>query len=215
MKSLDKKLALPVTILAVFSITTGIVCAEILVGVKKGNWIEYQVALTGSPPADHKVTWARMEVTGVQGKVINLNVTTQLANGTLLYESVSLNLETGQLGDDFIIPANLKPYDTFLDQYHGSITITGVEERKYAGATRTVVYASTAQSTYYWDKATGILVEGTSEFPEYTLHSVADKTNIWQPQFFGLEPIVFYAVLLIAATVIIAVTVFLVLRRKK
>jgi len=215
MNTLGEKFALPVAIIAVFLITTGVVCAEILVGVKKGNWIEYQVALTGSPPADHEVTWARMEVTDVQGKAINLDVTSQFANGTILYESVTLNLETGQLGDDFIIPANLNPDDTFIDQYHGSITITGFEERNYAGATRTVVYASTAQSTYYWDKATGILVEGESEFPDYTIHSVAEKTNIWQPQILGLEPTAFYAVLLIAATVIIAVTAFLALRRKK
>ena len=171
--------------------------------------------ITGSPPADHDVTWARMEVVDVQGKSISLNVTTRFVNGTLLYESVPLNLETGQLGDDFIIPADLNPGDVFLDQYQGSITIAGVEERNYAGATRTVVYASTTESTYYWDKATGILVEGASEFPEFTIHSVADKTNIWQPQILGLEPTTFYAVLIIAATVTVAVATFLVLRRKR
>ena len=215
MNTLGKKLALPVTILAIFLIATGMVCAEILVGVKEGYWIEYNATITGSPPADHDVTWARMEVVDVQGKSISLNVTTRFVNGTLLYESVPLNLETGQLGDDFIIPADLNPGDVFLDQYQGSITIAGVEERNYAGATRTVVYASTTESTYYWDKATGILVEGASEFPDFTIHSVADKTNIWQPQILGLEPTTFYAVLIIAAMVTVAVATFLVLRRKR
>jgi hypothetical protein len=215
MDTLGKKLALPVTFLAVFLIATGTVCAEILVVVKKGYWIEYNATLTGSPPADHDVTWARMEVAGVQGKSIGLNVTTRFVNGTLLYESVPLNLEKGQLGDDFIIPADLNPGETFLDQYQGSITITGVEARSYAGATRTVVYASTAESTYYWDKATGILVEGVSEFPDFTIHSVANKTNIWQPQILDSGPTAFYAILIIAATVIVAVAAFLVLRRKR
>ena len=215
MSTLGKKLVLPVTIVAVFLIATEIVCAEILVGVKEGNWIEYNATLTGSPPADHDVTWARMEVADVQGTVISLNVTTQFVNGTILYESVTLNLETGQLGDDFIIPANLNRDDTFLDQYQGSITITGVEERNYAGATRTVVYASTAESTYYWDKATGILVEGASAFPDFTIHSVADKTNLWQPQILDSGPTAFYAILIIIATVIVAVASFLVLRRKR
>jgi thiol:disulfide interchange protein len=215
MKTISKKLILPTTIIAFLLIAAGIVCAAVSVGVQKGNWIEYQVTLTGSPPADHEVTWARMEVTAVQGKTVSLNVTTQFANGTLLYESVTLNLETGQLGDDFIIPANLTTDDTFLDQYHGNITISGVEERTYASATRTVVYASTAQSIYYWDKATGILVEGTSTFEDYTIHSVVDETNMWQPQILGLEPIIVYALLITAAAAVIAVAVLFALRRRK
>jgi hypothetical protein len=212
---LSKKLASTTVISAILLIAAGIACATVSVGVQKDNWIDYTVTLTGSPPADHEVTWARMEVTAVQGEAVSLNVTTQFANGTFLYEDVTLNLETGQLGDDFIIPANLNPGDTFLDQYHGNITISGVEERSYAGATRTVVYASAAQNTYYWDKATGILVEGTSMFPDYTIHSIADKTNMWQPQFFGLEPMVFYALLIVAAAGIVAVAALFVLRRRK
>jgi len=215
MKMLSKKLALTAAISAVLLLAAGIACAAVSVGVQKGNWIEYTVSLTGSPPADHDVTWARMEVTAAQDEAISLNVTTQFANSTYLYEDVTLNLETGQLGDDFIIPANLTAGDMFVDQYHGNITITGIEERSYAGATRTVVYASAAQNAYYWDKATGILVEGTSTFPDYTIHSIADKTNMWQPKIFGLEPTVFYALLITAAAVIVAVAALFALRRRK
>jgi thiol:disulfide interchange protein len=212
---LSTKLAPTATIFAILLLAAGIACAAVAVGVQKGNWIEYTVSLTGSPPADHDVTWAMMEATAVQGETVSLNVTTQFANGTYLYENVTLNLETGQLGDDFVIPANLNAGDMFVDQYHGNITITGVEERNYAGATRTVVYASAAQNAYYWDKATGILVEGTSTFPDYTIHSIADKTNMWQPKIFGLEPTVFYALLITAAAVIVAVAALFALRRRK
>ncbi|MCW4047826.1 MAG: hypothetical protein NWE99_09775 [Candidatus Bathyarchaeota archaeon] len=211
---MNKKPVLPLTVLVVLLLAAKMVCAEVSVGVQQGNWIEYEVTFTGSPPADHRVTWARMEVAAVQGTTINLNVTTKFANGTLFYETVTLNLETGQLGDDFIIPANLNIGDTFLDQYHGNITINGAEERSYAGATRTVVYASTAQNIYYWDKATGILVEGISEFPNYAIHSTTSKTNMWQPQILGLEPAVFYAVLITAITLVLAVAAFLWRRRR-
>lgn len=210
-----KKSLYPLIALTVLLFAAGLVWAEVSVGVQKGNWIEYQVTFTGSPPADHEVIWARMEVATVQGTTINLNVTTEFANGTLLNETVTLNLETGQLGDDFIIPANLNIGDAFLDQYHGNVTISGVEERNYAGVTRTVVYASTAQDTYYWDKATGILVEGIAEFPDYTIHSIADKTNMWQPQILGLEPAIFYAALIVAVAVVLAVAAFLVWQRRK
>jgi len=211
---MDRKLGVVIVLLIVL-FGAGAVLAEILVCVKKGDWIEYQAVFTGTPPAGHEVTWARTEVVNVQGEVISLNITTEFSDGTLLNETITLNLETGQLGDEFIIPANLNKGDAFLDKYHGSITISAVEERTYAGATRTVVSAATAQSTYYWDKATGILVEGISEFPDYTIHTIADKTNIWQPQIFGLAPTVFYALLILAAMLIVAVIAFFAVRRKK
>jgi hypothetical protein len=211
---MDRKLGLIIALLIVL-FGAGAVLAEILVGVKKGDWIEYQAVFTGTPPAGHEVTWARSEVVDVQGKVIDLDITTQFSNGTLLNETITLNLETGQLGDEFIIPANLNKGDTFLDKYHGNITVSAVEERTYAGATRTVLSAATAESTYYWDKATGVLVEGISEFPDYTIHSIADKTNMWQPQIFGLDPTVFYALLILAATAIVTVIALFAVRRKK
>jgi hypothetical protein len=211
---MDRKFGLTITLLIIF-VGIGIVLAEISVGVKKGDWIEYQAVFTGTPPAGHEVTQARTEVVNVQGKVISLNITTEFSDGTLLNETITLNLETGQLGDEFIIPANLNKGDAFLDKYQGNITISAVEERTYADAKRTVVSAATAQSTYYWDKATGVLVEGISELPDYTIHSMVDKTNMWQPQIFGLEPTVFYALLILSATVIVAVIAFFAVRRKK
>jgi hypothetical protein len=193
------------------------ISAEIFVGVKEGDWIEYQINFAGTPPESHDVTWARMEIVSVQGSSINLNVTTEFSNGTLLNEIVALNLETGQLGDDFIIPANLNSGNTFFDKRMGNITIDGVEEKTSAGATRTVVYASTPETTFYWDRATGILVAANSSFTNefnYTMNTKTDKTNMWQAQLFGLDPTVFYAIV-IAAVAILVVIAFFVLRRKK
>ena len=194
------------------------VFANVTVGVKKGDWIEYQVSTTGAPPEGHDAKWARMEVTNVQGKAINLNVTTQFANGTFLYENITLNLETGQLGDDFFVPANLAAGDVFFDAHAGNITISGVEQRTYAGAERTVISGSTPQTSFYWDKVTGILVEAHSSYPDFnfTMATFADKTNIWEPQILGLEPLFFYLVTVVAiAIAVAAVAVVLVLRRKK
>ena len=211
---MDRKLFL---IIASFIVLVGMgtVLAEISVGVKKGDWIEYQVTFTGTPPGRHDVTWARMEIMNVQGKSINLDITTEFSNETLLNETITLNLDTGQLGDDFIIPANLNSGDTFFDKNAGNITISGSEERTYAGATRIVVYAATPQTTYYWDKAIGVLVEGTSAFTNYTMNTKVDKTNMRQPQILGLDPTVFYAVVVGAALVIAAVIAFITVRRKK
>jgi hypothetical protein len=212
---MDRKLASIIALLIILIGTApATISAEISVGVKQGDWIEYQVTFTGTPDPEHDVIWARMEIVGVQGTAINLNVTTEFSNGTLLNEAITLNLETGQLGDDFIIPSNLNSGDTFFDKHVGNITISGAEERTLAGATRTIVYASTSQTMFYWDKSTGILVEANSSFTDYTMHTKADKTNMWQPQIFGLDPTVFYA-LVIAAVAILIMIAFFVIRRKK
>jgi hypothetical protein len=215
---MNRKLAvIIVSLLILICAAPTAISAEISVGVKEGDWIEYQVNFTGNPPESHDVTWARMEIVSVQGPSINLNVTTEFSNETLLNEMVALNLETGQLGDDFIIPANLNSGSTFFDKRTGNITIAGVEEKSSAGVTRTVVYASTAETTFYWDRATGILVAANSSFTDefnYTMNTKTEKTNMWQPQLLGLDPTVFYAIV-IAAVAISVIIAFLVIRRKK
>jgi len=213
---MDRKLAPAIALLIVLAVMAPVaVSAEISVGVKQGDWIEYQIAFTGTPDAGHAVTWARMEVVDVQGKSINLAISTEFSNGTVVNQTITLNLETGQLGDDFIIPANLNSGDTFFDKWQGNITISGVEENSYAGANRPIVSAATAETTYYWDRATGILVEGTSSFTNFTMHTKVDKTNMWQPQTVGLESTVFYALVIGVTVIIIAVIAFFVVRRKK
>ncbi len=210
---MNRKLHLAIILFTVF-VGLGTVLAEISVGVKTGEWIEYHVEYTGTPTEGHDVTWARMEIKDLQGKSVSVEITAEYSNGTQETMTITLNLETGQLGDDFIIPADLNTGDTFFDKNVGNITISSVEEKTYAGATRTVAHASTSETTYYWDKATGVLVEGNSQFPEYTMNTIVDRTNIWQPQLLGVDPAVFYT-LLIGIAVLIAVLLALIVRRRK
>jgi hypothetical protein len=190
------------------------VLVDVTVGVKTGDWIEYQVAYTGAPTEGHDVTWARMEITDVQGKSLSVEIAVKYWNGTREEMTNILNLETGQLGDDFIIPADLNKGDTLFDKNVGNITISKIEEKTYAGVTRTVAYAFTSETTYFWDKATGILVEGNSKFPEYTMSTIVNRTNIWQPQLLGLDHVVFYT-LVIGIAVLITISLALIVRRRK
>ncbi len=66
----------------VASIST--VFANVSVGVKQGDWIQYNVHVTGNPPGDHNIQWASMNVTDVQGTAITLDIQTLFNNGTLL-----------------------------------------------------------------------------------------------------------------------------------
>jgi hypothetical protein len=189
------------------------VSAEISVGVKEGDWIEYKITLNGAIPEEHNVEWARFEVLAVEGKTIEVNITSRFTTGTENTESSTLNLETGQIGDAFIIPANLNNGEAFLEQYEGTITISGVEEKTYSGAKRNVVYATTSHTKYYWDRATGVLVEGISTYSDFTLTTKVEKTNMWQPEKFGLDPTVFIALITTVIAAILAI--FLILKMRE
>jgi hypothetical protein len=202
-------ICLAVLVCVIFS---KVASAEIVVGVKEGDWMQYTVTCTGNVPEEHNVTGARIEVMHVEGKQIDVEILSKYSNGTEGTGTLTLNLETGQIGDCFIIPANLNEYDTFPEQTEGNITIRGVEEKTYLNATRTVVYANTSQTDYYWDRSTGFLLEATSTYPDFTMVTKAENTNTWQTQTFGIDPIV--PIVLIAA-VIGAVLAIVLVKTKK
>lgn len=171
------------TFLIMGTVFSTIVLADAEVGVKMGDWIQYQVIVTGNPPPEYNITWARMDITGVQGEVINVSVQTLFGNGTLYPEpDVELNVATGAIGDGFFIPTNLNPGDQYQTEYEGTINITNLQQLNVGGSTRTVLEGTTNQTTYYWDKQTGIMVAATSNLPTCTLHTKTSSTNIWQPQ---------------------------------
>ena len=111
------------------AVSISIVFADVSVGVKQGDWIQYNVHVTGNPPGDHNIQWASMNVTDVQGTTITLDIQTLFNNGTLYPEHITLNLATGILGDDFFIPKNLNVGDKFYDAYQGNITITSMQQQ--------------------------------------------------------------------------------------
>jgi hypothetical protein len=200
--------------LLVLTVPITVALADVSVGVKKGDWIEYRVTVTGNPPADHNIKSASMNVTNVQDAAISLDVLTEFMDGTIYSEHITVNLATGVLGDDFFIPNNLDVGDQFYDSSQGNITITSVEQRTVAGAERTVVSASTSFTTFYWDRQTGILVAATSYEPDYTMVTETSGTNIWQPQILGLDQLVFYTLAVAVVVVLAIVAAFLVRRRR-
>jgi len=184
-------------------------------GVKAGDWIEYSVTYTGETMQGHDIDWARMDILDTQGPLIYVNITSRYPNGTLEATKSTLDLQTGQLIDDFIIPANLTVGDTFLDQNYGNITITRQETQIYAGASRTVLFASIGNNTYVWDQITGVSVEGTSATAQYTIHSLAISTNMWQPEA-GLNILIVVSLgILVVALIAIAIAVFLYRKNKR
>ncbi len=190
------------------------VAAEVSVGVKQGDWVEYKVTFTGTPPPEHDVRWARMEVTGVDGQRVNATFISQLDNGTMLNVAEDLDFSAGRLIDMFIIPAGLNAGDKFYAQGVANITIDDVSDRNAAGASRTVVHAEAEETHWYWDRTSGVVVEARTVSPVYTLNTVATSTGLWSPQILGLNQTVFFALAVLIAAVPIVAAMVLLVRRK-
>jgi hypothetical protein len=208
-------LTVVLTMLILTASVLSVAFADVSVGVKKGDWIKYQVRETGNPTPDFNVTWARMDVTAVQSEKITVDVQTGYANGTIYPEpQIHLNLATGAVGDGFFMPKEFNIGDQFYSEYQGNITITSILQQEVGGAMRTVVSASTNQTTFYWDRQTGILVGATTSFPNFTLFTKTSATNIWQPQIIGLDLTMFYLLIVVVVIFFVAITAILVWRLK-
>ncbi len=208
-------LAVAITILLVTTSLFSEAFADISVGVKKGDWIKYQVKETGNVTADYNITWARIDVADVEGAKINIDVQTGYANGTLYPEKVPLNLATGAIGDGFFVSTNLNLGDQFYSEYQGNMTITSIWQMEVGEASRTVISSTSNQTTYYWDRQTGILVGATTSFPSFTLFTMTSGTNLWQPQILGLDSTAFYEVIIIIIVFLVLVFAVLIWQKRK
>ena len=214
--------AIILTVLIMTALFASAAFADIPIGVKTGDWIEYTMVTTGNLE-NHDSQWAIMNVTSVQGPVIALNMTTLFNNGTYFHEpNIVLNLQTGALGDDFFIPANLTVGNSFYDRRLGNVTITSSQQKTYVGAQRTVLTGTVVTTsgmettTFQWDKQTGIMVQAFSNYTDYgfTMATVANGTNLWQPQT-PADSTPLYVAMSAIAIVLIAVAAVLVWSRKR
>ncbi len=204
-----------------------------LVGVKEGDWIEYDISVagTGALPPTHDVRWMRMGVLQVQGAAFSVNLTSRYANGTLGSAVWRFNFTEGNTEGWLIIPANLSAGDSFYDasiiQDAGYVTIQGQEQRTVLGASRTITYGNDSFRHKDWDKVTGVFVGSlehlknvTNKYGWYieditvTIHATA--TNMWSPRTMGLDQPVFYAAVAAGAAlaILIVSSVVIVARRK-
>jgi hypothetical protein len=213
---MDTKLLLATTILLVLS-ATGAVQGKLSVGVKKGDWIEYHVTTTGTPPEEFNVTWARMEIQNVQGNEIIADVTTEDPNGMLSNLTMTLDIEKGKIGSWFIIPAALDVGDSFYDEHTGgNVTIEGVQQLMYAGELRTITNATTPERIKRWDQSTGVFVVCIDVFEDYSVNATAIRTNMWGAQMQIFDPkITYMEVPIIVIAVAVGLILIIACRRKK
>lgn len=201
-----KKFATATTIIAILatSLLVNLAAADSIVAVQAGDWIKYNVTTTGNPTPIHNITWARLDVKKVTGPEINTDIQTQLANGTLWLEpNTTFNVATGVVGEGAIIPTNLTVGDVYYSEYEGNITVTGTQTLQVSGAERVVLTGEAANTSFMWDKETGVMVKATTTLPDCTVYSETAATNLWQPQTPTINIIYAFIALAIAALVVI------------
>ena len=222
-------LTLATLIAVAFLASTVFASSAPVVGVRDGDWIEYDVAIegTGAAPPTHDVRWMRMEVFNVDGAAFSVNLTARYANGTVGSAIWEYNFTEGNVGGWTIIPANLSPGETFYDfSIHNNkpvnVTIQGEEQKIVMGATRTVTYGNDSiRHIKEWDKAKGFFIASSEiiqnvtnkdgwYIEDLTVTTNAAATNIWKPQIMGnqavfalaMAGVVMAAVILASAVVI-------------
>jgi len=158
------------------------------VGIKTGDWIKVEYKINGWPAGQPYPEWVKFEFLSVEGTIVNVQATLHISDGTEQSDTVPVNLATGGGGafglSGAVISANLTKGDSVYITGYGDVAIEGETTRTYAGASRTVVYASISQSgaqlTYYWDKLTGVVVEASTGYAGTTATAKATETNMWE-----------------------------------
>jgi hypothetical protein len=208
---------------------TATATVNVEVGVKNGDWMKYDLV-----SEERNFTgWHMISVFSVDGTFFRFNTTTYsdsfgYHNETGVYNMSEMDSNSIKYPNDtiefLVIPSNLKTGDTFYYYNWGSTTIAGEDTETLGGAARQLIYATylpptgmNAEATrvdYKWDKTTGIVVQYLAYYPDgKTTSAKLIETNVWQPDQ-NVSPYLWYA-MIIAVTIIVAVSLLLVIRRRK
>lgn len=164
--------------------------ADVEVGVKPGNWVNYDYNYTYWPYPD--IPYAeqvKVEILSVEGTNVTMQSTMYMSNGTTLNITHSVDVASGRSSlqgySGFIIPANSEFGDSVFIGGYGNVTLDTSADRTYAGVSRRIFFASISQHGIelinYWDKETGIAVESfmISDDPIGIGIGMVTETNMW------------------------------------
>lgn len=183
------------------------------VGVKRGDWIEYEIKWANPPLPPYSV-WVRREILDVEGTIITVNITRKMFNESVINETKEGDVANGTgAADVMFIPSNLKPGDLVNIEAFGPVSINGTTQRTYLGTERTVLWANFSSTGFdiliFWDKEKGVALEiHHSRVAAQGTTKVID-TNLWASgslddnnNFLGLGTLVLIIIILLIAFVI-------------
>lgn len=211
------------------------------VGVKTGQWIKYgefSAIWTGPGTEPEEITalnqteWMMLEIQSVSGTEVTAEAYSYYIDGTDKTETMIGDIATteGNLSPN-IIPADLTKGDAIpilIASVTFNIIINSTITRVYASASRKVNVLNLAYSypavamkfTFYWDQATGVLLEFfwyssmAAQTKQWSFKAI--ETNMWSPDNLGLTlDNAIYIVGINVLVIVIFVGVFFAWRRKQ
>jgi hypothetical protein len=194
------------------------------IGVETGDWIKCTYAISGWPSGTPHPEWLKVEFLSVEGTAATVRVTMHMSDGTEQNTTIPVDVVGGGQAfglSGFVIPANLTTGDVVYMSGYGNVTIAGETTSSYAGASRTVVYASFSQYgtqlTYYWDKLTGVILEASTTSGTMIATGKVTETNMWQAvsSGFPIDPIYLYVLAALAIIIAVGAAAFIMRRKKK
>jgi hypothetical protein len=215
--------AIMLTVL-LLSVAVSIEAALAQVGVKTGDWVKIDYSVSGAPSGTPLPQWLKVEFLSVEGTNATVRVTMHMSDGTEQNTTMPVDVVTGGQAfglSGFVIPANGTTGDSVYMSGFGNVNVAGEKTSSYAGASRTVVYASFSQYgtqlTYYWDKLTGVLVEAGVVSGGMTATARTTETNMWQagPSGLPIDPIYLYVLAALAIIIVAGAAAFTIRRKKK
>lgn len=187
---------LTIITLSSYNFSTLIQAADENVGVEPGDWIEYEVQglwnETESKPSIFEAVWLKMEVQTIDISQVTVLFTSKYEDGSEEANTLSWNIDNYR--EIWIIPAGLEKGSMIPGLFGAEYdTINDTSSRLVAGTFRQVNLVQVTgysdiyevESTLYWDKETGVLVESylhrISPTGTATLVYKALDTNMWSP----------------------------------
>jgi hypothetical protein len=180
-------LIIAIIVLITIAITPAAACLSL--GVKTGDWVEYDVQ--GSVSPEYSLTVSFLNVTGT-------NLTMQMTQSPVTSAGPSLNYTENidfSTNEDFpiidfftarvcLIPNGSEVGDSvYLGKEFGNRTILSETTGSYAGVDRIIVCCNFTlqlnQYAFYWDKQTGVLVDATMSYGTISDSVSVIDTNMW------------------------------------
>jgi hypothetical protein len=176
-----------IIVLIMIAITPAAACLSL--GVKTGDWVEYD--FQGSVSPEYSLTVSFLNVTGT-------NLTMQMTQSPVTAVGPSLNYTENidfSTNEDFpvidfltarvcLIPNGSEVGDSvYLGKEFGNRTILSETTGSYAGADRIIACCNFTlqlnQYVFYWDKQTGVLVDATMSYGTVSYSLSVIDTNVW------------------------------------
>lgn len=186
MKTVDASIMILALLLAL-SIVSVSASTNVGFGGKSGDWIEYSFQVTPGLAVEQL---ERMDFLNVAGTAVTAQATFYVGNSPMnITKTIDLTSQ-----DDFLmplfsarvyfIPGGLGKNDSvYLGELFGTRTIDGETTRNYAGVDRRVIYANFSEQgsnyIFYWDKQTGVLIEGTKSLGSASSAVLITGTSMW------------------------------------